>query len=439
MAELTGSQLKSIREEKHIPLEQVASATRIRLSLLEALENDEYAELGSRTQARGFLKIYADFLGVPLETTPESTAPAPIPASPIMQTAAAEPKEHPAKVLKPEQTKIPPAKGRQAKKKSIVFPKLAVSKQKATEKPVPPPPASTRSQQILDEIGRELQNRRKYLDVPWELLTEQTHIPRKQLVALEQGLLDSFASPSEAKGLLQTYARFLNLDTEMLLIRFADALQERRLEKANPQSQRMRTPHKLPPIFLVLRRFFTLDLFFGTLLVGGILFFLIWGAADLVAYQTNNKAAATELPEMMDVLIGSQTPVEVMPTTTPVVTEQAVLLPSPTPPILPTDTTASVQVVIQARQTVWVRVSVDGKQVFSGRMPAGSANAYSANEYIEVEAGNIAALSFVFNGAALEPINRVGSIGRLRFDPIGMTDLSSLPSFLLTPSPTTKP
>ena len=91
MAELTGSQLKSIREEKHIPLEQVASATRIRLSLLEALENDEYAELGSRTQARGFLKIYADFLGVPLETTPESTAPAPIPASPIMQTAAAEP------------------------------------------------------------------------------------------------------------------------------------------------------------------------------------------------------------------------------------------------------------------------------------------------------------------------------------------------------------
>jgi hypothetical protein len=142
---------------------------------------------------------------------------------------------------------------------------------------------------------------------------------------------------------------------------------------------------------------------------------------------------------MMDVLIGSQTPVEVMPTTTPVVTEQAVLLPSPTPPILPTDTTASVQVVIQARQTVWVRVSVDGKQVFSGRMPAGSANAYSANEYIEVEAGNIAALSFVFNGAALEPINRVGSIGRLRFDPIGMTDLSSLPSFLLTPSPTTKP
>ena len=77
MSELSGSQLKAIREEKHIPLEQVASATRIRLSLLEALEMDEYAELGSRTQARGFLKLYADFLGVPFEAPQKTPASAP--------------------------------------------------------------------------------------------------------------------------------------------------------------------------------------------------------------------------------------------------------------------------------------------------------------------------------------------------------------------------
>ena len=82
MSELTGSQLKTIREEKRIPLEQVASATRIRLSLLEALELDEYAELGSRTQARGFLKIYAEYLGVPLESSTEPVAEAPKPILP---------------------------------------------------------------------------------------------------------------------------------------------------------------------------------------------------------------------------------------------------------------------------------------------------------------------------------------------------------------------
>lgn len=52
----------------------------------------------------------------PVETTPESTAPAPIP-KPTMQTAAAEPKEHPAKVLKPEQTKIPRLRADKQRKK----------------------------------------------------------------------------------------------------------------------------------------------------------------------------------------------------------------------------------------------------------------------------------------------------------------------------------
>ncbi len=437
MSELSGSQLKSIREERHIPLEQVASATRIRLSLLEALEADEYADLGSRTQARGFLKIYADFLGVALETPAEAPNPA-LPEETALEpdTSALTPQTNP--VEPPENPSKPTALKKTGKSKPAFLPKPSKSAKKTAEKPAPALASSTRSQQILEEIGRELQMRRKYLDVPWEILVEHTHIPKKQLVALEQGQLDTFASLSDAKGLLQTYARFLNLDTDLLMIRFADALQERRLEKVQPDAKKRKNANRIPPVLLALRRFFTLDLFFGTILVGGILVFLLWGTVDLIN-RPDAGADSTLLPEMMDVIIGSQTPVEIMPTPSPVTTEQIVLLPSPTPLILPTDTTASVQVVIQARQTVWVRVSADGKEVFRGRMAAGSASAYSADEYIEVEAGNIAALSFVFNSSALEPINRVGEVGRLRFDPTGMTDLSSLPSYMLTPSPTPKP
>jgi len=437
MSELSGSQLKSIREERRIPLEQVANATRIRLALLEALEADEYAELGSRTQARGFLKLYADFLGVPLEVQAENSAPdLPQPAA---SQADAQTPTQPASPAEPAETAPQPAApAKSPKARHVRIPRPGKAAKQPVEQPPVLPISTTRSQQILDDIGRELQARRKYLDIPWEILVEHTHIPRKQLVALEQGLLDSFASLSEAKGLLQTYARFLNLDTDLLMLRFADALQERRLEKAAPESKKRKTARRLPPFLLALRRFFTLDLFFGTILVGGILIFLLWGAADLLN-RPDTRVNATQLPEMMEVLIGSQTPAAIMPTPTPEITEQVVLLPSPTPLILPTDTTASVQVVVQARQTVWVRVSADGEEVFRGRMMAGSAAAYSADEYIELEAGNIAALSFVFNGAALEPINRVGEVGRLRFDPTGMTDLSSMPTYLLTPSPTPKP
>ena len=66
----SGSQLKKIREERNISLEQVASATRIRLTILQDLEDEEYSELSSSTQARGFLKLYADFLGVKEEQSP---------------------------------------------------------------------------------------------------------------------------------------------------------------------------------------------------------------------------------------------------------------------------------------------------------------------------------------------------------------------------------
>ena len=49
----TGAQLKKIREERNIPLEAVASATHIRLAILQDLEDEEYSELSSTTQTKG--------------------------------------------------------------------------------------------------------------------------------------------------------------------------------------------------------------------------------------------------------------------------------------------------------------------------------------------------------------------------------------------------
>ncbi len=64
MQDYKGSELKKIREELQIPLEQVASDTRIRLSILQDLEDDAYSELSSSTQTKGFLRLYAQYLGL---------------------------------------------------------------------------------------------------------------------------------------------------------------------------------------------------------------------------------------------------------------------------------------------------------------------------------------------------------------------------------------
>jgi cytoskeleton protein RodZ len=299
---------------------------------------------------------------------------------------------------------------------------------------------ASRSQQILDDIGRQLNARRKYLDIPWDLLVVQTHISRPQLVALEQGNLEAFASPAEAKGMLQTYARFLNLNTDLLLVQFADALQERLAEKSASERKPRKRAKLLSPRFIALKRYFTLDLFFGSLLVGGIIFFMIWGAARLVG-QPAAQSEVTNLPQIQEVIMSSQTPLALAPTSASTGTAPAFQLPTATPLAVPIDTTAPIQVVVHARQSVWVKVSADDKEAFQGRMSAGTVNVYTAEESVELEAGNAAAVEIVYNQVQLEPFSQVGQLLHLRFDLNGMQNLSATPIFepTFTPTPTAAP
>ena len=56
------------------------------------------------------------------------------------------------------------------------------------------------------------------------------------------------------------------------MIRYADAMQKRRLEKRHKKAASARRKG-LPPFLVNLKRFFTLDLFFGTLMILGIVSF----------------------------------------------------------------------------------------------------------------------------------------------------------------------
>lgn len=63
-----GSILKEAREAKHLTLENVEEATKIRVRFLEAIEVDDYSSLPSLAYAKGFVKNYAEFLGIPSAT-----------------------------------------------------------------------------------------------------------------------------------------------------------------------------------------------------------------------------------------------------------------------------------------------------------------------------------------------------------------------------------
>lgn len=89
-----GSQLRAAREAQGLSVEQVFKATRIKAVYLEALEANRVNALPGPVQARGFVRSYANFLGLDGETvasaldamgTPVSlsTPSAPRPITPV--------------------------------------------------------------------------------------------------------------------------------------------------------------------------------------------------------------------------------------------------------------------------------------------------------------------------------------------------------------------
>ena len=59
-----GSTLRQARDRRALPLDRCAESTRIRSKYLIALEENRFDSLPEPAYARGFLKTYADYLGL---------------------------------------------------------------------------------------------------------------------------------------------------------------------------------------------------------------------------------------------------------------------------------------------------------------------------------------------------------------------------------------
>ena len=64
MAESFGKYLRRERELREIPLEEISRQTKIALRTLTALEADRFAELPARPFLRGFVRAYAEAIGL---------------------------------------------------------------------------------------------------------------------------------------------------------------------------------------------------------------------------------------------------------------------------------------------------------------------------------------------------------------------------------------
>lgn len=451
-----GELLKKTREERGLTLDQAAHATRVRVHYLRALEEDDRDVLPSAVQGRGYLRIYADYLQLDVlrllgawesNQVPEE-APPPVDAVPVTaQPAEAQPE--------PEtQSEW------QASPEPEVEPVRRVIATPPIEDFQPAAPEKT-SQAIFIEIGQRLRNQREALGITLADAEKYTRVRQHYLYALETGNLDLLPSPVQGRGMLNNYAHFLNMDASALLDRFADALQARREERMEgslkvPARERSAAesglaapgPSQKPVKSAALRRFITPDLVIGGGLLVLMVIFFIWGASRLNLTAAPSQGVTSTAPSIAEVLM---TPVAPSQQPMPPAEGTPAATPEPgqaLPPAVPVSTvvgsqvnTDPLQIYIVARQRAWVKITVDGKVAFQGRVVPGNAYTYSGSQRIELLTGNAGGLQVLYNQNDLGVIGAVGQLASLDFSAQGVVTPTSAfsPSPSATPLPTLTP
>lgn len=148
-----GSQLRAAREAQGLTLEQAFKGTRIKVSFLEAIEANQFDALPGQVQARGFVRSYANFLGLdgehlasaldadkgsPSEVRPLTPAPAAKPSvtPPAPKSVLQPPPQKPA-VSIPLKSEPLPGKPSEPLKRSLKTPTLTVKPSKPASSAVP--------------------------------------------------------------------------------------------------------------------------------------------------------------------------------------------------------------------------------------------------------------------------------------------------------------
>lgn len=298
------------------------------------------------------------------------------------------------------------------------------------------------SDEMFAELGAQLFERRAALNLTREEIERHIHLRSHYLLALEQGDFGALPSAVQTRGMLSNYATFLDLDSEALLLTFADVLQVRHRERHPlPPGARGRLAPSAPSTMPPLRGFMVADVMaIGLVLV--LLALSVWGVQYVIQKGAEVEATA---PPMIDVLLApSLAPLGTVPTSELLdLGRLTATLEAFEPPVgLPTiPEGVTVQINIVALERTYLRVIVDGEVAFDGRVTPGTAYPFEAATQIEILAGNGAALRLMYNLRDMGLLGGYGEVVNLIYRAEGViTPTATIgPTPTITPTPTLTP
>jgi cytoskeletal protein RodZ len=442
MPETVGQKLQRSRTERKLTLEQIAHTTHVRLHYLQALEEDRPEIMPSEAQGRGFLRLYAGYLGLPVkplldawpdqlvaeEEIPQKTGNTPVVPSPFAPGS-------------PEEENTPAH--------------LQSAGDPADTVPVPSAARDT-SPEIFQRIGNALRQQRDSLSLSIEDIENHTHIRSHYIQAMETGEIANLPSLAQARGMLKNYAQFLSMNADAVLLEYADGLQIRRLENMAPHTtSASHTPPTKTKLKLLsqiippaIRKWITPDMIVRVSAIALLVVIVVWGISQVTA--TRELTAEPTAPPISEMLLAenlamlSATPrvAEIEVTRSPEENNAANPQANSEAPAsgegeasIPVLDNSPLQLYLVASQRAWVRVTADEEIVYEGRLVPGNAYPYSAGEKIDLLTGNGAGIKVYFNQTEVGILGEVGEVVAVSFTAAGMI----IPTPQIPPTPTATP
>jgi len=204
------------------------------------------------------------------------------------------------------------------------------------------------------------------------------------------------------------------LNTDTILLRFADVLQARRHEKY-AETPREKIQTEVVTSMPLLRTFIAGDLVFGVVMIAILAALAIWGFGRLISSTSEQEAEATA-PSIVEVLGDVPLPTASLQSTFVAVNDDP-LATSPAgvdvllSPEAPTEgVAANVTVSLFSLERTFVKVSVDGEVAFEGRMAPRETKVFDAQNQVVVLTGNASSLRVTYNGQDLGLMGAVGEV-----------------------------
>jgi len=405
-----GNRFREQRIAKNITIKAAQTDTHLRAIVINALENEDYHYFHSFAQLRGFAKMYAEYLGI-------------YSGELMVDLKAAY-----------EQAK-PSAEPDKVDSKSAELP---VNQKN-------PDADLLEYQQIYQQIAKIFFERRSKIGVTLQDVEWHSHIRESVLERIENGNLDDFGSPIQAKGMLIHYARFLELDPETIETLFGEALLKKRAKSGQITSR----PKVVEGKSLIARLgFFTWDVF----VIAGVIVFalglLIWAVNRFLGDQ-KTPIVSTETLSVSDVILADNLtpqaaqPVDLFPETSPTAAPTEELLVEVSQEVPTQEALGNVNVTIVILKKASLRVLVDGEEKLNTRGIAGNVLEFNGDQEVQVITGSGSSIKVIYNGQDLgtlgqygEPVLRIFSVNGIITPTPSITPS---PTITLTPSITPRP